>query len=61
MEYNQTRIELGALATAMFYAAQKDRINAFNRIRQIIYRKIEGKDHQRNLIRRMKKINIWTC
>ena len=44
MEYNQTRIELGALATAMFYAAQKDRINAFNRIRQIIYRKIEGKD-----------------
>ena len=44
MRYNQIRIELGAMATGMFYAAQKDRINCFNRIRQIIYRQIEGKD-----------------
>ncbi len=44
MEYNKVRIELGALATGMFYQAQKDRIDAFNRIRQIMYRQIEGKE-----------------
>ena len=43
MQYNKTRIELGALATGMFYASQKDRIEAFNRIRQIIFRDIEKK------------------
>ena len=42
MEYNQIRIELGALATGMFYASQKERINAFNRIRQVIFRRLEG-------------------
>ena len=40
-EYNKVRIELGALATGMFYASQKDRIEAFNRVRQVIYRKLE--------------------
>ena len=44
MKYNQMRIELGALATGMFYASQEERINAFNRIRQVIFRKIEGID-----------------
>ncbi|GAG16560.1 unnamed protein product, partial [marine sediment metagenome] len=42
--YNELRIELGALATGMFYNAQEERIKAFNRIRQIIFRKIEGID-----------------
>ena len=42
MKYNQIRIELGALATGMFYASQKERINAFNRIRQVIFRRLEG-------------------
>ena len=44
MKYNQIRIELGALATGMFYNAQAERIKAFNRIRQVIFRKIEGID-----------------
>lgn len=43
-EYNKLRLELGALATGMFYQAQEERINAYNRIRQVIYRKIEGKE-----------------
>jgi len=42
MKYNQLRIELSALATGMFYNAQEERIKAFNRIRQIIFRKLEG-------------------
>lgn len=42
-KYNQIRIELGALATGMFYSAQDERKNAFNRIRQIVYRKTEKK------------------
>ena len=42
--YNKIRIELGALVTGMFYSAQFERIKAFNRIRQIMYRKIEGKE-----------------
>lgn len=40
--YNEVRIELGALATGMFYNAQEERIKAFNRIRQVIFRKLEG-------------------
>ena len=44
MEYNKLRIELGALATGMFYNAQEERIQAFNRIRQVIFRHIEGLD-----------------
>lgn len=44
MEYNKIRIELGALVTGMFYNSQEERIKAFNRIRQIIYRQIEGKE-----------------
>ena len=43
IKYNQLRIELGALATGMFYSAQQERIDALNRIRQVIYRRIEGK------------------
>lgn len=43
-EYNKLRIELGALATGMFYNAQEERIQAFNRIRQVIFRKLEGLD-----------------
>ena len=42
--YNMLRVELGALATGMFYSSQLDRISAFNRIRQIVFRKIEGLD-----------------
>jgi hypothetical protein len=42
MEYNELRIELGALATGMFYNAQEERKKAFNRIRQIVFRKLEG-------------------
>lgn len=44
VKYNQLRIELAALATGMFYNAQEERIKAFNRIRQIIFRKLEGLD-----------------
>jgi len=44
MKYNEIRIELGALATGMFYSAQEERISAFNRIRQVIFRKLEGID-----------------
>jgi len=44
LKYNQLRIELGALATGMFYNAQEERIKAFNRIRQIMFRKLEGID-----------------
>lgn len=40
-KYDKLRVELGALATGMFYQAQMDRIDAFNRIRNIIYRKTE--------------------
>jgi hypothetical protein len=40
--YNLLRVELGALATGMFYTSQLERINAFNRIRNIMYRKIKG-------------------
>lgn len=43
VNYNQMRIELGALATGLFYSSQSNRIEAFNRIRQIVFRKIEGK------------------
>jgi len=42
MTYNKIRIELGALATGMFYNAQKERIESFNRIRQVIFRHLEG-------------------
>ena len=42
MKYNKLRIELGALATGMFYNAQQERLKAFNRIRQVIFREIEG-------------------
>jgi len=41
-KYEPLRIELGALATGMFYSVQLERIQAFNRIRNIIYRELEG-------------------
>lgn len=44
MEYNKLRVELGALSTALFYSAQEERINALNRIRQVVFRELEGID-----------------